>query len=325
MSRAAEKQERLTVWLRMRKHLPAVKRKSDDDDCDDDIDIGREEDEPDRWLFDLLPPELLLHLLQFLDSNGLKNMVDLYPRARPLIAAHPRLRLYFYSKRRLLTTAARDNAVREFIVKSRSIRESLQMTFSFYRNIADFQVGLRRRKAKVSFYFGAESTVERVDFLLSYATKRLSYNKTSIVVVVASTLEELNEMHDALVFHNLACVKMPVYDETISARIAAAKKRIFILVNRLTMDFPIKSMRTVILFRPLMSHYALWAIQTLDPEELVVYVRSQLYSQMFFVAHSLKDLEFHSSPLTVGNQLWLSRKKYLQIEQDGLPGNMKIM
>lgn len=330
MARAAEKQERLSVWLRMRQVVQPSKRKIEDEtpENDSDIDVGEDDSYDSKWAFDVLPPEVLLHLLRFLDNDALKNIADVYPRCRPLIATHPKLSLYFYPKARLLRKAAKEQVVRDFIAKSWSLRSHLHTTYTYYRNITDLPTGLRRRKAKLSFFFGGQnghSSAGRTDFLLGYAEKRLSYQRTSVIVVVATNANEVDELHDAMVFYNHPVVKMDVYDDTVRHRIATAKGKIIVLVSRISLDFPIKSMRSIILFRPMMSTHSVWALQTLDPDELVVYVRTEMVSQVFFVAHAMKTLDPHTNPVSPGNQLKLSRKKFDQIQQADLPEGMQVI
>jgi len=311
MSRVDRKQERLSVWLRMKRYVP---KEGNNDDEGEEIDVDEVLSDADaghkkpEMYFDLLPAEVLEFLLLKLDHDSLLTMKDLCRRSAGLIEESRILRLHLEDKSSLLTKAYHHEDVRLILWKTPSLLSYLKEEFAFFRTLQD-QRGPRRRSVTSEFHFGDDNLEDKVEFLLKVAAKRLEYNRHHVIVVVAGSTHEACVMAEALASkrHDTFFMRHWPSNEAVT-RMTTSIRKFFLVVDRLSVHFHFTNMRKIVFFKPLKSVHSHDALHALNPGGVVFYVSSGDREQLLRAVTVYQDLIYRSEkPMKVSRALSMYR------------------
>jgi len=268
---------------------------------------------------DLLPPEVVEHIAQFLPTIDICALERTSHRLSISLRRSPQLRLHFLRRQELLSRVASDTVVRSLVNGNCFLRERVNLHFSYTRFFCDTWADQLDREAASSqllFYCwpGHHSGTEKVNQLLAIAkglpTQRpysgfLSSCTTQMVLVIAEGVAEAEAFHQALVQERLE-------SNLVSGQFSEAEvvnssirrpwwnwwKKHFVCIPELPPDFKIFELAAVISFRKLRSADDFLAVEAQRPGEAFHLMPAEphfLAVAEKFVS-SLEDLDLQVDP-----------------------------
>jgi len=315
MSRACVKQERLSVWLRMKSkpHQESFERDSkrlkiSPDAEEEEIDVVGEEDatvatvqsrfEAASYL-QLLPRELLVMIMHLLDHDSLISLAEVMPDCKPLAVGDSTLRLHFQERGELLASIVDNEQVWKRVSHRTALLDYLTVRINFFRHLPD-QRGLQKREVSTNFIFGVNSEAKKNECLLKFAKKRFDYNTTHVLVVVANNAAEGKAMVKALEDAKHSAFFMTAWPcNQVWNRILDAGRKFFLVVDRLDTQFHFRSMTAILYFKPLKTSVSHNVLHAVNPGSVFLYFDSNSHHQMTIAKDLFEDLQWRNDRLTL--------------------------
>lgn len=314
MARVASKQERLSVWLRLRQDCNGKAKRAKVDFEDNLVNVEGEEEvhqeANDQSYLDVLPNELLLMIIRLLNNADILALQEAHQRSNTVIANDRVLKLHLKQPIDLLNLAATEPQVHQDIINLPPLIEYLQQEFRYLRVIQEYR-GLRRKEVATSFFFGKSNLEDKTAFLLKFAAKRYEYNRHHVFVVVAKTNKEGRALAQALSDAKHDAFFMPTWPSTeAAARVANAGRKFFLVVDRISPNFHYTSMRSIVCFKTQISSLIHGGLQALNPGSVHFYVDIKSLDELHRAKQVANHLSFFCQKPRLAHAMVISKAFY---------------